>query len=238
MSREDIAVTLPWMTQGTELVSATVDGLSDAELRTPSALPEWSRAHVIGHLARNAEALTRLAMWAETGLESPMYRSLDARDEDIELSAQGEPMTLRVDLIATAAALEAALGRLDAVAWQAEVRSVLGRVLPASGVPWMRVREVWLHALDLDAGVSIADFPPDLVAAFLDDITGVVGAKPDCPPVTARATDRGRTWTLGPAGGRTEVSGSAADLLAWVAGRADGSVLSAPRGVPVLPAWI
>ena len=238
MSRENIAVTLPWMNQGTEVVSAVVDGLSDAELRAPSALPNWSRAHVIGHLARNAEALTRLAMWAATAVETPMYRDLDARDEDIELSAQGSPMKLRVELIATAAALEASLARLDAAAWQAEVRSVLGRALPASGVPWMRVREVWLHALDLDAGVRTADFPPDLVDAFLDDIAGVVGAKPDCPPVTARATDRDRTWTLGPAGERPEVSGPAADLLAWVAGRADGSGLSAPSDVPVLPPWI
>ncbi|MBA3745343.1 hypothetical protein [Sporichthya sp.] len=59
-----------------------------------------------------------------------------------------------------------------------------------------------------------------------------------CQPVSARATDRDRTWTLGPDGERTEVAGSAADLLAWVAGRADGSDLDAPHGLPALPPWI
>lgn len=235
MSREDTAITLPWMHQGTELVCATVDGLSDAELRDPSALPEWSRAHVIGHLARNAEALTRLAMWAETGVETPMYRSLEARDEDIELSAQGEPMKLRVELIATAAALDAALARLDAAAWQAAVRSVLGRILPARGVPWMRVREVWLHALDLDAGLRLADFPSDLVDAFLDDITAVVGAKMDCPPVILRATDRDRAWTLHPADDALEIAGPAAELLAWISGRPTSGLIG---NLPKLPAWL
>lgn len=64
-------------------------------------------------------------MWAETGVATPMYRSPEARDEAIALSAQGAPITLRVELI----------------------------------------------AVDLDAGVRIADSPPNLVDAFLDDIT-------------------------------------------------------------------
>lgn len=235
MSREDIAVTLPWMAQGTDLVIAAVDRLSDAELRAPSALPDWTRAHVIGHLARNAEALTRLAMWAETGVETPMYRDLDARDEDIEISAQGEPMKLRVELIATAAALEAALGRLDATTWPAKVRSALGRVLPASGVPWMRVREVWLHAVDLDAGVRTADFPPDLVDALLDDVTAVVGVKLDCPAVVLHASDRDRSWTLGAQEDSLVVTGPAAALLTWVSGR---PVHGLTGNLPELPGWI
>lgn len=235
MDRQDIAITLPWMRQGTDVVLTAVDGLADGELRGPSALPDWTRAHVIGHLARNAEALTRLAMWAETGVETPMYRDAEARNEDIELSAGHEPFQLRTDLVATAAGLEKAFARLDEKAWQAEVRSALGRVLPASGVPWMRVREVWLHALDLDAGVQVADFPPDLVDTLLDDITAVVGAKADCPSIQLCATDRtNRTWALGWDRLRPEVTGPAAELLAWVSGRPHA--LNA--ALPALPPWI
>jgi len=62
--RNDTAHTLPWMRTGTEHVFALVAKLSDAELAEPSALPEWSRAHVVAHLARNAEALIRLVTWA------------------------------------------------------------------------------------------------------------------------------------------------------------------------------
>jgi maleylpyruvate isomerase len=234
MDRETTEITLPWMRQGTDLLIRTVDRLSDDGLRAPSALPDWSRAHVIGHLARNAEALTRLAMWAETGVETPMYRDMDARAEDIEVSAKGEPMKLRVELIATAAALDAAFGRLDATAWQAEVRSALGRVLPASGIPWMRVREVWLHALDLDAGVSTADFPLELVDELLDDVCAVVGSKPDCPSIQLCATDRNKSWALGWDRLRPEVTGTAADLLAWVSGRPHGLT----GDLPELPPWI
>ena len=35
----------------------TVDGLSDEQLAAPSLLPGWTRAHVVAHLALNAEAL-------------------------------------------------------------------------------------------------------------------------------------------------------------------------------------
>ena len=237
MDRQDIAVTRPWVRQGTDVVLKAVDGLSDEDLRAPSSLPTWTRAHVIGHLARNAEALTRLTVWAETGVETPMYRDAEARAEDIELSATFSPTQLRTDLIASAAALEAGFDRLDDRTWQAEVRSALGRALPAAGVPWMRVREVWLHAVDLDAGVSTADFPSDLVDTFLDDVTAVVGAKPECPSVALRATDRDTSWALGPDQERTEVTGTAADLLAWVSGRSDGSVLAGSSKVR-LPPWI
>ncbi len=117
-------------------------------------------------------------------------------------------MQLRTDLIASAAALEAGFARLDERTWQAEVRSALGRTLPASGVPWMRVREVWLHALDLDAGVSTADFPPALVDELLDDVSAVVGAKPDCPSIQLCATDRKKSWALGSDHLRPEVTGT------------------------------
>jgi maleylpyruvate isomerase len=98
----------------------------------------------------------------------------------------------------------------------------------------MRIREVWFHAVDLDAGVRTADFPPDLVDTRLDDVAGVVGAKPECPPVVLRASDSDRTWPLGWDQERAHVTGPSAELLAWVAGRAHH--LTGP--LPSLPPWI
>ena len=97
------------MRAGTEHVFALVAKLSDAELAEPSALPEWSRAHVVAHLARNAEALIRLVAWARTGVETPMYPSREARAADIAASAGHPPERLRAELTATAADLDAAL---------------------------------------------------------------------------------------------------------------------------------
>lgn len=55
--RHDLTATLPWMRDGTDLLLTVADRLTDDGLCAPSTLPGWTRAHVIGHLARNAEAL-------------------------------------------------------------------------------------------------------------------------------------------------------------------------------------
>jgi maleylpyruvate isomerase len=237
MDRHDPTITLPWMRAGTELVLGAVTVLSDVELVAPSALPGWSRAHVVAHLSRNAEALVRLVYWAATGEVTPMYPDLDSRAADIEATAKEPPDVLRRELAATAALLEERLAALDDKGLHATVRSALGREMPAVEIPWMRVREVWLHAVDLDAGITTAQFPQALLVELLDDVAGAVGAKPACPPVLLRAADSGDRWTLGPEGERTEVTGTLADLTGWVSGRST-SGLHTDGPLPTLPPWI
>src|SRR4051812_24832744 len=125
--RHDLAVTLPWLREGTALLSTVVGGLTDEQFAHPSALPGWTRAHVIGHVARNADALGRLAAWARTGVPTPMYADREQRAAEIEASAAQSPGALRDDLAATAASLDAAVTALDEEAWHAQVRSALGR---------------------------------------------------------------------------------------------------------------
>jgi maleylpyruvate isomerase len=237
MDRHNPAITLPWMRAGTELVLGAVTGLSDAELVAPSALPGWSRAHVVAHLSRNAEALVRLVYWADTGEVTPMYPDPESRAADIEATAKEPPDVLRRELVDTAALLDERISALDDRGLAAPVRSALGREMPAVEIPWMRIREVWLHAVDLDAGITTARFPQPLLVELLDDVAGVVGAKPDCPPVLLRATDGEDRWTLGPEGERTEVRGTLADLTGWVSGRSH-SGLSTDGPLPTLPPWI
>ena len=168
-----------------------------------------------------------------------MYASRDQRAQDIENSAQAPVDTLRRELIETAEALDAALAALDERTWQAPVRSAVGRPVPAAEVPWMRVREVWLHAVDLDAGVKLADLPPEVVDALLDDATGTLSAKEGCPAVLLVATDReDRGWALGPDGDRLPVRGAASDLLGWLIGRSGADRLSAPAEIPTPPPWL
>ena len=245
VDRLDTTVTLPRMGAGTELLARAIDALPDDALRQPSALPDWTRAHVVAHVARNAEALIRLATWARTGVETPMYPSREHRAAEIESSAQAPADVLRHEFATTAEALDAALAELDPDAWQAEVRSASGRPLPAVEIPWMRVREVWLHAVDLDAGVSVTDLPPDVVDALLDDATGMLSAAEGCPAARLVPSDRDRTWYVGP--GTTEpleVRGEAALLLGWLVGRcgADGLDAVAADGtstaVPAPPRWL
>ena len=76
-----------WWADGELVVAGLVDRLGDEELAADSALPGWSRAHVVAHLARNADALVNLLTWARTGVETPMYPSRAVRDADIETTA-------------------------------------------------------------------------------------------------------------------------------------------------------
>ena len=237
-TRHDTDATLGWMREGTSHLLATVAGLADDDLRAPSRLPGWTRAHVVGHVARNAEALTRLAAWARTGVETPMYADAHQRAAEIERSATLPAPALRDDLATTARQLDDALSVLTAEQWQAGLRSALGRAIPAAEVPWMRVREVWLHAVDLDTGASVADLPTGVLDLLLDDVTAGLTGKDDCPPVVLDATDRDRVWMLGPDAGDAATAGAstvgddAAGLVAWITGRADR--LDRPR----LPRWL
>ncbi|WP_328346419.1 maleylpyruvate isomerase family mycothiol-dependent enzyme [Streptomyces violaceus] len=232
--RHDLTVTLPWMREGTALLLGVSDGLTDADLSTPSTLPGWTRAHVIGHVARNAEALGRLAAWARTGVPTPMYADREQRAAEIESSAALPPAVLRQDLTSTAAGLENALEALDPTTWRAEVKSALGRAIPAAEIPWMRVREVWLHAVDLAAGATFADLPAGLVDTLLDDVTGTLSTRPHCPAVRLAPTDREAGWRLGSATAEapTTAEAPAADLLAWVTGR------GVPAAAVALPSWL
>jgi maleylpyruvate isomerase len=233
VSGRDLLEVRDWLRAGTEGLCSLADDLGDAAFVAPSALPGWTRAHVIGHLARNAEALGRLCAWAATGVETPMYSGPDQRGRDIEASATRPPARLRMEFDSSAADLEKALDGLDAAGWDASVRSALGRQIPATEIPWLRVREVWFHAVDLGVGRTVGDFPTSLVDALLDDVSTGLSTKPDVPAVRLRATDRDRCWSVGP-WDAFEVEAPAAALLAWASGRGPAPVGTAP----VLPSWL
>jgi maleylpyruvate isomerase len=231
---------LRWFLDGEACALAQVAALSDDDLAAPSRLPGWSRAHVAGHLARNADALGNLLRWAETGEPTPMYTSTEQRAEGIEETAAQAPDALRADLDAASARLVAAVDALPDDAWDAEVRTASGRAVPASEVPWMRVRETWVHVVDLDAGASFADHPDDVVAALLAEVAGWPSLQAADPALAIRAEDLDRSWTLGE-GEPVEVSGPASALLGWLSGRDDGAGLSTsdPSGrPPAPPPWL
>ena len=70
------------------LVAKYVTGLSDDEAAAQSLLPDWSRGHVLTHLANNARGLSNLIEWALTGMQKDMYVSTEQRGLDIETGAK------------------------------------------------------------------------------------------------------------------------------------------------------
>jgi maleylpyruvate isomerase len=222
-----------WLDAGTGLFFGTLGRVPDDGLSSQSLLPGWSRAHVVSHLARNADALCNLLTWARTGVETPMYRNREARAADIEAGTRRPPGQLRADAEQAAQRLADAMASLSQPAWDSEVRTATGRAVPAREVVWMRVREVWVHAVDLDAGATFAAVPHDVAEALLDDALASIGRRPDVPAVTARCTESQRAWRLGDAAAE-EVAGTYQALLSWALGRPG----NAAAGWPALPAWL
>jgi hypothetical protein len=65
----------------TGLLNATAAAMTDDQARERSLLPGWSRGHVLTHLARNADGLRNLLIWARTGVETPQCPSRFVADE-------------------------------------------------------------------------------------------------------------------------------------------------------------
>jgi maleylpyruvate isomerase len=220
-----------WWNDGERAVADRVRQLTDDELAEPSGLPGWSRAHVVAHLARNADALVNLLTWARTGVETPMYPSRAARDADIETTAALPPDQLRRDYAAACDRLTAAAGALPAEAWTAEVRTPRDEPMPASDVPWMRAKEVWVHGTDLRAGLAFGDAPPEFCAALVDDVLALFARRDQAPDLRIVATDVDRTW----GSGERRVEAPVAAVAAWLT-RSDTSGLG--DDVPPPPTWI
>lgn len=174
-----LADSLAWAEHGTALVTASIADLDDEGWAAPSALPGWTRRHLVAHVAANAEAVGRLVHWAATGERTPMYDSPQQRADDIEAGSARSGAELRVWHEEAAAALAAAMGALSSEQWGAEVVTAQGRTVPASETPWMRAREVMVHAVDLDRGVTFADLPSPFLEALAGDVIAKRGGAPD-----------------------------------------------------------
>ncbi|TSD50009.1 maleylpyruvate isomerase family mycothiol-dependent enzyme [Rhodococcus sp. KBS0724] len=226
-----------WMEHGTQLFLSGVDGLDDTSVTAPSGLPGWSRRHLLAHVAANAEALGNLVQWARTGDETPMYASADARARGIEEGSQLPAATLLAWPRSSADKLEAAMGSLADEQWAQLIVTAQGRTVPATEIPWMRAREVCVHAVDLGTGVTFADLPVDFLAALGDDI---VGKRSAVPAVALRleAVDASAAWDLPGADAPVGVAGPLADLVAYLSGRPHDLSTTDGSPVPVLPAWL
>jgi maleylpyruvate isomerase len=224
--------TLDWWADGERLFGTALGRLTDEEFDVPSLLPGWDRRHLLGHVARNADALVNLLTWARTGVETPMYPSPEAREAGIAEAAALDAPKLRGEVLAATARLADAVHGMTAEAWAAEVRTAQGRAVPAAEVPWMRCREVYVHAVDLDAGVGFADVAEEVQAAMIDDVFRMWDRRDQVPDVVVFAGDR--EWGTG----SVAVSGPLPAVTSWLTGRSRGDGLRADGGIPEVPAWL
>ncbi len=208
-------MTLPYaevveqVTRSQARVEATLATLTDDRTRGASALPGWTRGHVITHLARNADGLRRFAVGVATGVTAEMYPGgPDARAAAIEEGAGRPVELLAADLRFAGRRLIDDMRGLDPTLLDTPVR--WRKPVAARALPVLRWRELEIHHVDLDAGYTCAEWPSEFVESTLrtelPELTAVAPEVviPDLPP---------------------------AALVSWLIGRPTRPDL------PALPAW-
>jgi maleylpyruvate isomerase len=214
--------------------------LDDEAAGAPSVLPGWSRAHVVAHLSRNADAFAGVLRQAAAGEPAAMYRSADARNADIEETVRTKPAAALVeDARVSAEGLER-----EWRACRAPADTLCTRV-PGGSEPfalrtvgWRRWVEVEVHHADLDLGYSPADWTVDFSLRLVGQRQDEMAALPDGgPSMVLSSTDVEGLWTLGPGQG-PEIRGTVGDLAWWLVGRGGGRGVTSSTGeLPALGRW-
>lgn len=227
------AQTLTLLDTETERLLATVGTMEPLPGRA-TFCADWDAAHLLTHVARNADALVNLVRWAVDGTEREAYASEAARAADIEAGARRPWEEIVEDVRASAGRFRAEADALTGPAGESVVRTRTGTEVTGAQVVAMRLLEVVFHHVDLAAGYTFDDADPAFVRRAL-----ARGAR----QWTARAP--GVDLTLVPDGadpvdvgeGGPEVCGSAGRLLLWLArGRAEGLVHEGGP-LPEPPPW-
>jgi maleylpyruvate isomerase len=232
--------------RGQAFYARKLNELSDEALDEPSQLAGWSRRHLVAHVGLNARALTRLTQWAATGIETPMYDSPTQRNEEIEFAATLPAQALRNLSDHAAIHLNVEWRDLSEAAWSNQVRTAQGRIVPVSETVWMRIREVWVHAVDLGNGASFDDLPAEVIDGLLADIAGAWAKRREAeglPLFTFEPVDRpGWIPAERDANATTDpvvLRGPASRLAQWAAGRGPSGVETADgTPVPAAPRWL
>ncbi|MFZ2178960.1 MAG: maleylpyruvate isomerase family mycothiol-dependent enzyme [Rhodococcus sp. (in: high G+C Gram-positive bacteria)] len=221
---------------GTSFFAQHLGELSDDDLDGNTLLKGWTRKHLLAHVGYNAAALCRLMDWAATGVETPMYESTEQRGTEIEEGATLSAAALRNLFDHTVARLDEKWRNLPRSAWDAQVRTAQGRMVPVAETAWMRTREVWIHAVDLDNGAQFGEFPEVVLESLLTDIVGMWQKKnlgaglvlevDGCAPIVV---DESSTAPV------QKVSGSLPSVVRWGAGR---GAVGLGENVPEPPRWL
>lgn len=212
------------------------DRWSDADLREPSLLPAWTRAHVLSHIALQADSITRTLSGALRGEIVARYPGGKAgRAADIEVGARAGSTQLIADVRTSADRLDRAFAEVTrAAAWSRVTED--GR--PASDWVYIRWPEVEVHRIDLNGDYGPTNWPAAfvryLIPRAVERLTGT-DLHVEVQDAASTCTDLiGRKWSLGT--GETTVAGPDWAVAAWATGR---GVLAQHEltATPDVPPW-
>ena len=183
--------------------------LTDEQAAQPSLLPGWSVAHVLTHIARNADShvlMLEAAIRGEVGAQYP--GGIDQRNADIEAGAGRAAAALLADVVASNSALEASWAAMTPEAWAGQGLGVFGPVA-VDDLPFRRWRETVVHQADLGLSYTWRHWPADYVRLELARMTMLWASRKPMGLTTlpaagmALADHERAAWLLG----RTSVEG-------------------------------
>ena len=216
------------------MVMATVTSLADYELGKPSKCKGWTRAHVIAHLARGADAMTNLATWAVTGQETPAYESREKRDADIEAAAKLSAADLAADLERANARLLEAFQTLKEGVQVETLPTLFSGEINALSLPARRTTELIVHHDDLGTTWEWHEADPDAILDAIEVCVRRLQINPDSPGLRIIAGE-GEEWIVGD--GMYKVEGYYDELLPFLAREQVEEGLQYEGELPKLPPW-
>jgi maleylpyruvate isomerase len=166
------------VTDAQQRFDAAIAELHDDEVRRASRLPGWTAAHVLTHVARNADSHRRRADAARRAEVIDQYPGgFTGRAAEIDGGAARGARELLADVRSSATAMEEAWGSVPAEAWDAVSRDVSGTERPLRALPARRWQELEIHVVDLDVGVTHRDWSDDFVTHLLATLRSTVTAR-------------------------------------------------------------
>jgi maleylpyruvate isomerase len=213
---------------------------SDAEVAAASLLPDWTRGHVLTHIARNADGISDTLAAALRGEVVDRYPGgWEARNAAIAAGAGRPYAALVTDVRESANRLDRMFGAIgDAAGWGLATE----HNDPAEAWVFRRWREVEMHRVDLASDYTPQQWPALLVTSVLDEALPSLESRAQRPlrvTVTADGStgpDRvGKSWHVGE-GAPMEVRGPDWAVLAWLTGRG-AAAHEALSAVPPLDPW-
>lgn len=222
----------------TEKLCASITRLDEVKAQAkPSRLPGWSRAHVVVHLARNADGLRNLLLSARTKTPLRIYASPRTRVADIDAGVTRPAEVIVADGLESATRFLVEARAMPTEAWDANVLFSSGRpdapTVVAPRLLEMRLQEVVIHHADLDVEYGLDDVPERLLLWFLEQFVAHRERQGVSLSIQVDGSDH-PTFTGSQSG--PVVAGKPAALVAWLAGRSQLGV-RCDQPLPDLPSF-